>query len=249
MLKNERHDYIKNRIKQEGTLTISELVDVLGISDMTARRDLSELEEDGILKRVHGGAVRLDPGPRVELSHRAKQVIHMAEKHYITDIAVRFIEEEDTVFLGPGTTIELLASKINVENGLFVTNCLPVFNQLRTKRFQTYLIGGEMRTITEAFNGEITLSAIEKLRFNKAFFSCNGIKGSQAMTSTIDEGKTQSLALDNSLEKYLVVDDSKIGVEDFFTYYDLRDLTAIITNPDPDQKYRKLERYTKVITS
>lgn len=247
MLKSERHDYIRNKIKQEGAISIADMVEALEISDMTARRDLSELEEVGILKRVHGGAIKLESSPRVELSHRDKKVIHMAEKELITDIAIRYIQEDDTVFLGPGTTIELLASKINVENGLFVTNCLPVFNQLRSKHFQTYLIGGEMRAITEAFNGEITLSAIEKLRFNKAFFSCNGIKDNQAMTSTITEGKTQALALDNSLEKYLVVDAAKIDTEDFFTYYDLRDLTAVITNPDPEGKYRKLERYTRVI--
>lgn len=249
MLKSERHDYIRNRIQQEGAISIGDLVNSLSISDMTARRDLSELEENGFLKRVHGGAIKLDQMPRVELSHRAKQVIHRDEKEMITDLAVGLIEEDDTVFLGPGTTIELLASKINVENGLFVTNCLPVFNQLRSKRFQTYLIGGEMRTITEAFNGEITLAAIEKLRFNKGFFSANGIKDNQAMTATIAEGKTQALALNNSLEKYLVIDDSKIGVEDFYAYYDLRDLTAVITNPDPEKKYLEMERYTRVIIS
>lgn len=72
-----------------------------------------------------------------------------------------------------------------------------------------------MRDLTEAFVGEMTNQLLSQLRFSKMFFSSNGVKDGLAMTSSIEEAYTQQIALSHSLEKYLLIDSSKIGKDDF----------------------------------
>lgn len=246
-MKAERHQYILDYLNKERSITVSEIVENLQVSDMTVRRDLSELEKAGKLRRVHGGAIPLSKIEREELSHKEKKIINIEEKEYIAELAVPLILSNETIFLGPGTTIEVLAEKIVEDSSLYVTNCLPVFLTLNKRNLNTLLIGGEMRQITESFHGDLTTTVLKKLKFDKAFFSCNGIIDNEAMTSTFAEGHVQSMALNNARARYLLVDSNKIGQEDFYAYYDLRDLTAIITNDDLAHSYVKLEKFTKVV--
>lgn len=248
MLKDERFQAILNLIENKGTIKVNDIVEKLNVSDMTVRRDLSELEQSGLLKRVHGGAT-IDTFNKKELSHSDKLIIHKDEKLEIAKKTLPLIKENETIFLGPGTTIELLAELIDLTSIRIVTNCLPVFEALNKKEKPPtiYLLGGELRKKTQAFVGEITNSALENMHFNKAFFSCNALKNNNIMTATIEEGKTQSICINNSLEKYLLVDSSKIGKEDFYTYYDLRDITAVIINNDVDNTYKKIEKSTSII--
>ena len=102
-----------------------------------------------------------------------------------------------------------------------ITNCFPVFQILFEKRslnFKVYLLGGEMRELTESFVGEMTNTLLKTKRFSKMFFSCNGIKDADVLTSTIDEAYTQQLALHRSLEKYLLIDTSKIEKKILLNY-------------------------------
>ena len=102
-----------------------------------------------------------------------------------------------------------------------ITNCLPVYKILlekQTTNFRVYLLGGEMRHLTEAFVGEMTNTILEKLRFSKMFFSSNGVNNGAVMTSSMDEAYTQQLALEHSIEKYLLIDHSKVGKEDFTSF-------------------------------
>lgn len=99
--------------------------------------------------------------------------------------------------------MELLAEEVNHHTLTIITNCLPVYKILlekQTAHFRVYLIGGEMRHITEAFVGEMANAMLEKLRFSKMFFSSNAVNKGAVMTSTLDEAYTQQLALSNSIE-------------------------------------------------
>lgn len=248
MLKIERHKYILEKLKQNHTVTVNDIVKTLNVSDMTARRDLAELEKQGKLRRVHGGARSISLNTGIELSHDEKKVLNIKEKEYIADIALRFINDDDMIFLGPGTTIEILANKINNTKATFVTNCLPVFKSLSSKNIKVYLLGGQIREITQSFFGDMTLNVLEKIKFSKSFISCNAVNKNEIMTATFSEGKIQSKALDNTRESYLLIDSNKIGQEDFFAYYKLENIHTVITNDDEFNLYKNLEKYTEVIT-
>lgn len=130
-----------------------------------------------------------------------------------------------------------------------ITNCFPVFKILFEKRsinFKVYLLGGEMRDLTESFVGEMANTLLKTMRFSKMFFSCNGIKDIDVLTSTIDEAYTQQLALERSVEKYLLVDSSKLG-KDFTQLCKLDDLTAVIIDKGDIDNIEKLKLHTEVI--
>ena len=142
-----------------------------------------------------------------------------------------------------------MAEEIQNEELRVITNCLPIFNELYKKSSDTFkviLLGGEMRDLTQAFVGEITNALLERMYYNKMFFSGNGIKDGQVMTSSFD-AFTQRLAIEKSSESYLLMDSSKIGKEDFTSICSLSDVTAVITDVSTDNAHEELEVYTQVI--
>ena len=92
------------------------------------------------------------------------------------------------------------------------------------------LIGGEFREITGAFIGSIATTNIQSLRFSKAFVSANAVSGNAIATYSDGEGEIQQLALDNAIEKLLLVDSSKFNRYDFFNFYTLDQIDTIITD-------------------
>lgn len=251
MNKFQRLEEIVRLVNKKGTVRISEIMETFGVTDMTVRRDLIELEDQGLLKKIHGGARSNSAFQYREISHEEKHTHHMEEKRQIAKLAADLIEEGDTIFLGPGTTVESFAEEINNLSLSVVTNCLPVFNILLNKKsetFKVFLLGGEMRRVTESFVGELTNTSLEKMHFSKIFFSANGIRGNDVMTSTVEEAYTQRLALSRSVEQYLLLDSSKIGKEDFSVFCQLSDLTAVITDRNDDEKNTQLSRWIEVIS-
>lgn len=251
MKKRERLEEITRLVNQKGTIRVSDIVKLLNVTDMTVRRDLVELEEQGVLTKIHGGARSNKAFQYREYSHAEKHIQNKEAKQAIASKAAQLIEDGDTIFLGPGTTVAFLAEALNNQRLTVITNCMPVFTLLMAKKtedFQVFLLGGEYRQVTEAVVGEITNTSLEKLRFSKMFFSGNGVRDGEVMTSTLAEAYTQNLALKHSLEKYLVLDSSKIGKDDFTSFCKLRDLTALITDvKTEDENYRSLEPEIEII--
>ena len=251
MKKRERLEEITRLVNQKGTIRVSDIVKLLNVTDMTVRRDLVELEEQGVLTKIHGGARSNKAFQYREYSHAEKHIQNKEAKQAIASKAAQLIEDGDTIFLGPGTTVAFLAEALNNQRLTVITNCMPVFTLLMAKKtedFQVFLLGGEYRQVTEAFVGEITNTSLEKLRFSKMFFSGNGVRDGEVMTSTLAEAYTQNLALKHSLEKYLLLDSSKIGKDDFTSFCKLRDLTALIADvKTEDENYRSLEPEIEII--
>ncbi|MTB64617.1 DeoR family transcriptional regulator [Streptococcus sp. zg-86] len=253
MNKQERLEEITRLVYKKGTVRISEIVASLNVTDMTVRRDFSELEEKGVLTKIHGGARSNKAFLLREFSHSEKHVQNIEAKRNIAKKAAALIEDGDTIFLGPGTTVACLAEVIDNPKLTVMTNCLPIFTILshkKSEQFQLYLLGGEWRQVTESFVGEMANTVLEKMHFSKIFFSSNAVKGKDIMTSTLTEAYTQQLALQHSLEKYLLIDTTKIGKEDFTTFCHLDDVTAVICDSDvEDEELRYLSTYTEVISS
>lgn len=264
MLKNERQRSILDLCEQYGVITVKFIQSQLDVSDMTIRRDLDELAEHHRLIRVHGGAQSIrsdeiatsercneetDARTIMELSHLEKKEISIEEKRYIARNAVEKIKTGDTIFLGSGTTIELMTNYINDEKLRIVTNSLPVFNFLEGKKsLELYLVGGLYRKTTGAFVGSIANEAIQKLSIEKAFVGVNGIINNQVSTFSIEEGKFQQLVLHNAKEKYLVADAHKFEHGDFYNFYDLDKIDGLFTDYTISSELKKqYQQYTNII--
>ena len=233
MLKQEKLDIILEMVNTKGTVTVKEIMNRLDISDMTARRYLQELADKNLLVRLHGGAEKLRTSSLLlnERSNIEKQSLQIVEKREIARFASHLVEERETIFIGPGTTLEFFARELPIDNIRVVTNSLPVFLILNERKLiDLILIGGNYRSITGAFVGTLTLQDLASLQFSKAFVSCNGIKDQAIATFSEDEGEAQKLALENANKKYLLADHSKFGKFDFFTFYNISDIDTIITD-------------------
>lgn len=232
MLKRERLLKIIDKVNTNGIITVNEIMQHLKVSDMTARRDLDELEKAGKLVRIHGGAQSISsPIKKLEKSNTEKLNVQTKEKKEIASFAATLINDGETIFIGPGTTLEFFAEQLIDKNIRIVTNSLPVFDILKNNdSIDLILIGGEYRNITGAFVGSLTNQTISTLKFSKAFIGCNGIYQNDIATYNESEGQIQRIALNNAIEKILLVDNQKFNAYDFSVFYQLDQIDKTITD-------------------
>ncbi|WP_164683793.1 DeoR/GlpR family DNA-binding transcription regulator [Streptococcus hyointestinalis] len=254
MIKKERLQWILEEVNTKGIITVTDIIKKLNVSDMTVRRDLDELDKDGLLIRIHGGAQSIN-SPKVKIkyekSNTEKQELQIKEKRAIAKLSSSFIQEGETIFIGPGTTLEHFANELVSKNIRVITNSLPVFNILnKHKNIDLILTGGEYRDITGAFVGSLTANYLQNLKFSKAFVSANGIFGNSIATYSENEGKIQHIALDNAIETFLLIDHKKFDKYDFYDFYSISNINHIITDfAVANENKDKFSRLTDVIVA
>lgn len=249
MLKEERYSVILDLINKKGILKVSDITDVIDVTEVTVRRDLQDLDQRGLLKRIHGGAQSTHPIKlEKELSHIEKKNLNLDSKIHIAKKIATTICDGDSLFLGPGTTIELVHDYLNVNNVKIVTNSIHVFNGfIDDSRYELILIGGSYRNKTGAFVGSIANDILSRINIDKAFIGVNAINDNTITNSNEDEGMIQTTILNNALEKYIVADSSKLNKRDFYQFYTLDKVTAIITdNNISSENIEKYSKYTKL---
>ena len=249
MLKEERHRSIINLLQEKGIIKVSDITNIINVTEMTVRRDLQELENKGVLKRIHGGAQLNNSAILTELSHNEKQNINIEAKKDIARKISNLIKNGDLIFLGIGTTIELVYEFINVDYLKIVTNSIHVFNKfINNPKYEIILIGGSYRNRTGAFVGSIANDMLSKMKINKAFIGVNGIYDNDISNYNEDEGTIQSIVLNNSSDKYIIADSSKLNKHDFYQFYKLENVTAVITdNKISAENLHRYSKYTKII--
>ncbi|MHC5268540.1 DeoR/GlpR family DNA-binding transcription regulator [Enterococcus sp. LJL98] len=247
MIKEERHQFLLEQLKQKQVITVTDITQTLKVTDMTIRRDLQELEEKGLLVRVHGGARAITDEPinPVELSHLDKKEIHLKEKKEIASLIASEIKEGETVFLGSGTTIELVYDYLTINYAKIITNSIYVFDKFKhDSRFDLVLIGGAYRSKTGAFVGTIANDLLSTIHVQKAFIGVNAIDRQYVYNSNEDEGLTQSHILNSAEKKYILTDYSKFNKRDFYNFYALKNIDYLITDSRTDSEVLNMYQET-----
>ncbi|WP_134701443.1 DeoR/GlpR family DNA-binding transcription regulator [Ammoniphilus sp. YIM 78166] len=242
MLTPERHQMIIHLLKTKDVVRLQELVDLTGASESTIRRDLSELEEKKILKRVHGGASILHRKLE-EPSIQEKVIRHEQEKVAIARFAAGLVQEGDTIYLDAGTTTYQMVPYLH-ESIAVVTNSIQIGVELLKRNIRTFLLGGELKPGTLALVGPEAIRGIGQYRFDKCFLGMNSVHDKYGLTTPDpDEAYIKQLALHYSDEKFVVCDSNKFSQVSFAKVADL-DQVTIITNDGLDEdertKYGKL---------
>ncbi|WP_160723772.1 DeoR/GlpR family DNA-binding transcription regulator [Bacillus sp. USDA818B3_A] len=249
MLEPERHQMILEALKIKSTVKLHELVELTQSSESTIRRDLTQLEEGKFLKRVHGGAARLQ-GKLQEPSMTEKSSRNLQAKREIAQYAGNLVEEGDCIYLDAGSTIfEMIA--FLPTNIVVVTNGLMHTNELLEKNIKTYLIGGYIKPTTKAMIGRGALESLEQYRFDKCFLGINGIHSQLGFTTPDqEEAMIKQKAINLSREVYVLADESKFSEIAFAKIADLHEAVILTNELDVDMK----ELYSsktkiKVVTS
>ena len=248
-MKESRHKVILQELDQTGVVSVKNLKELLNVTDMTIRRDLIDLEKQGLLIRVHGGAHKKVKDSLNEASHSEKTMLNIEEKKLIAKKCADLIAEGDTVFIGSGTTTDFIGDYLEGKNISIVTNSLPIFEKLKDyPNFDLILIGGRYRVKTQTFVGQFANKLLQEIKVSKALIGVNGIDGHNVTTANEEEGNGNAIILNNAIEKYIVADNSKFDSYSFYSFYRLDNIDAIVTDDHISPKVRaKYSSYTKVL--
>jgi DeoR family fructose operon transcriptional repressor len=238
MFAEERWQSILSALEKHKTVTVQFLSQELGVSPVTVRKDLSELEEKGLLKRTHGGAIRVDL--LFEPAYEEKATANLAQKEQIAREAVAEIKPGEIIFLDAGTTTMAIARALPAGMEITVaTNALNIAQELINKGLRTIIIGGEIRK-TMAAVGPDTVATLSKYYFNRLFLGTNGFSLKEGLTTPSPaEAEVKAAMLRQSQYKYLVSDSSKYSHISFAKFGELRDLNAVITDPGIPKEARQ----------
>lgn len=248
-MKESRQRIILQELDQSGVVSVKNLKELLHVTDMTIRRDLIDLEKQGLLTRVHGGAHKKVRDGLNEVSHSEKTMLNIEEKKTIAQKCAGLIVNGDTVFIGSGTTTDFIGDYLDGKDISIVTNSLPIFEKLKDNpNFDLILIGGRYRVKTQTFVGQFANNLLREIKVSKAFIGVNGIDGYNVTTANEEEGNGNAIILNNAIEKYIVADNSKFDSYSFYTFYRLDNIDTVITDENLSPKVReKYNSYTSLL--
>lgn len=180
MYATERQQVIEQLVKADGRVAVVELAERFGITTETARRDLARLEEAGLLRRVHGGAVAQTRVSTAESSLSERSTFHAEEKDAIARAVVATLPTVGSVYLDAGTTAAAVAARLAERPGTdpleVVTHSMTIAQLLAgVAHINLTAIGGRVRGLTAAAVGSATVAAIGRLRPDVAVVGTNGI--------------------------------------------------------------------------
>ena len=239
MLTEERYSMIVEQVKQKKSITLAELCELLGASESTVRRDLTSLDEKGLIKKVHGGAISVDDRSFSIVEHdvESKSKMFTEEKTAIARFAASLVDDGDFVFIDAGTTTEKMIDFFPKKNVTFVTDAFLHAKKLAQRGFKVYIPAGEIKLTTEAIVGAECVSSLQRYNFTKCFIGANGVSLSAGITTPDrNEASVKSTVVQNSQTVYILADHSKFGQIASVTFAQLGQ-AKIITDKLTDKKF------------
>lgn len=228
----ERRKVLLAFLERENVIRLTDAAETLGVSPMTVRRDLAELEDEGLLRRVRGGAISVI-GPRPFTERRA---VRSRAKELIAEKALALAPRFGSIAFDASTTVGTLASKLGPRSGLMVsTNSYPTYATLKgTVGVTPILIGGETEESTDTFVGPLAVQAAESLRYVRFFTSASAIDSNFGTTEvSLAEAQMKLAFARVSKETVLCLDSSKLQQQATAACLGLARVTVLITELAP----------------
>lgn len=242
MIGEERRSRIVELVNERGAVSVSEIMDMLGASESTVRRDLCNLDAAGLVHKVHGGATSVYASELVKAdqSMSGRVTLHAEEKRAIGASAAQLIKPDDFVFIDGGTTTQCLVDAITETRATYLTNSLPHAQRLLAKGCHTLLPGGELKELTEVLVGTETADILRRYHFTIGFWGTNGVDAKTGFTTPeFNEAAVKRIGIENTLRRYVLCDSSKFSKVSLITFARFGSAT-IITDclPEHMQAYR-----------
>jgi DeoR/GlpR family transcriptional regulator of sugar metabolism len=209
---------------------------MFGISDMTARRDLNEMDRRGLLRRIHGGAVT-NLGRSYEPPYQMRFTKHQSAKACIGARAAELIYDGDSIALDVGTTtLEIVKGLRGKRNLTIVTNSLQIANMIVDNlslevNARLILTGGVVRPQELSMIGDMSERAYQGFHVDKAFIGIGGISLEDGLTEyNLEDASIKRMLVASAREKIVVADSSKFGVTTFASVAPLKSVDRIVTD-------------------
>jgi DeoR/GlpR family transcriptional regulator of sugar metabolism len=240
LLAEQRRALILDEVRRRGGVRVNELTRRLNVSDMTVRRDLDALARQGMVEKVHGGAVPVLEASTHEPGFEAKSALELTAKEDIAREAARLVAPGSAVALSGGTTTYALAHHLLQVDGLtVVTNSVRVADVFENAqrhggaahRAATVVLTGGVRTPSDALVGPIADRAIRSLHFDMLFLGCHGISVEAGLsTPNLAEAETNRSFVASARRVVAVADHTKWGTVGLSTFATLDQVDTLVTD-------------------
>lgn len=217
---------------RSGSVDVSDLARRFDVTTETIRRDLSDLQEQQLLRRVHGGAVPLE-----HLHHEpmvdARDMLNAEQKLRIAREAINEVPEHGSVIIDSGSTGQRLAEVFPVDRAVHVVtnSLLTAATLVRRGVRELTVLGGGVRTNTFAMVDASTAAAVRELRVDVLFISCDGLSFQRGLTTPYhDESVLKRAMIDSARRIVASVDSSKFGNDQMFAYGSLDEIDVLVTD-------------------
>ncbi len=226
MLKSKRSDDILRLVNSKGSISVQEIAEKTYASHSTIRRDLAKLEQQGLLRRHHGGAESV-------LSLRPPQIIrrqrNQAEKNAAASKAAEMVKPGSTIFIDASTTVQYMIPYLaSIENLTVYTNGADTAIRLAETRIRAVCTGGELLTESMAYVGSTAADTLRKVCFDAMFFSSAGFDDSVVSDWSEKESVLRRVVIEQSKKRYFLADRSKQGERHTYIVCRVNELDKII---------------------
>lgn len=227
----DRQSLIRDRVHSEGSVTVDQLVSLLGISRMTVHRDLDVLEADAVLRKVRGGATALRSS-LFESDFPFRLTSCVAAKDAIGRAAAKFVDGGQAVICDESTTTMAALRAIEASESITViTNCFPMMQYVNeSTKHRLIGLGGDYVTRYQAFLGIVCEQAITNIYADVLLASCSAVRGSSTYHQDQQIVAVKRAMIKSAPTRLLLLDSSKVGVGALYHLGEIGDFTHLITD-------------------
>lgn len=233
MLLEDRKEYILEKMKKQPSITVKELRAAFGVSEVTVRKLLVQMEQEGTLKRSWGGAVRITNAAH-ELPYEDKENKCLMEKRAIAQVAYDLINDGETIYIDCGTTsFELVKLVVAGNKRLIVcTNAFNILAELRrAPDIQSIMIGGELRPAIYSCVGPMAVKMMQMIVVDRAFVTGDHFSLDHGFSvSTLKDADMKAAVFKAAKRNYIIMDSSKYGDDSMAIMGNVADGYTLITD-------------------
>jgi DeoR family transcriptional regulator, fructose operon transcriptional repressor len=232
----ERRELIMQRLVREGRVDVAQLAEAFDVTGETIRRDLTDLERDRLVRRVHGGAIPWRAAslvPRLEV----RESSNVDEKRRIAAAAALEVPESGSLIIDSGSTALHLADVLDRERDLTViTNSIPIIRSLSlTDRPEVIVLGGALERKTMAMVDETGVELLRDMRVDVLFFGCDGMSPQGGFTTPYRaEVAIKRAMMACARRRVMMFDHTKVDNEQLYRFAGIDEVDVIITGSEVD---------------
>ena len=244
MLAQQRQEAILHEVDRKGGARVSELVDILGVSDMTVRRDIEALAAKGMVVKVHGGATAIGGRSADEPGFHVKAGLNPAQKSAIARVAAGLISPGASIAISAGTTTYAVAQALlNVPSLTVLTNSPRVADLMHNAQRDdlTVVLTGGVRTPSDALAGPVADATLRSLHVDTLILGVHGIDQMAGLTTpNLIEAATNRALIATARRVIVVADHSKWGIIGLATMAALNQVDVLVTDAGLDAMSQRL---------
>ncbi len=239
MAKNKRFDEILKLLNENEYLTVAYLCEKLHYSPATIRRDITAMQQNGIIKKSYGKISFVNDNKRYIPPYELCQQSFAQKKMQIASVAAKMIKNNQVIYLNGGTTSAYIANFLVPSHEITViTNNIELALNLKNRNIHVFCTGGELTTLTSSLYGKITRDMLLQINIDIMFFSSTSLSESGIISEpNCDIVLTIQTAMRQSEKVVYLVNDDKIGSSSMFNVCNIEEVNTVISNCDISKRF------------